>query len=217
MTRGRSRQGGFSILEVLVVVAIIGIIAAVAVPALRYAMLYAKATSIVSDFTVFRTALVEFHNDSGRLPGETGPGVAPPELEPYLGSRLEWSSTDFQLDWENWRAEDGTPVQPETGIAYGLTVRTADEGLVSLLRAAYEGEARHLPGYGYTFVIAGLGGGAGSGAPPPEPQPTPDSGDQPTPVPEPTPPENGGGALGPFGTLAALALLWGAARLREAA
>jgi hypothetical protein len=129
--------------------------------------------------------------------------VEPPELEPYLESKLEWREVDFAWDWENWRDDDGTLIQPETGVVYGLTVRTADARLVSMLRSAYEGETRELPGYGYTFVIAGLGGG-GSGATPidPDPQPTP-------------PGQNGGGALDPVGAVATLALAWGAAaRLR---
>jgi prepilin-type N-terminal cleavage/methylation domain-containing protein len=160
----RERQRGFSLVELLVVVAVIGILAAIAVPALRYAAAYARATRIVTDFNFFRTALMEYHNDSGQVPPETGPGIEPPELQEYLEGKLAWTEVGFAWDWENWRAADGSATQPETGVVHGLTLRTQDTGLVSLVRSAWGGgEAREIAGYGYVFVIEGIGEGAPSG------------------------------------------------------
>jgi type II secretory pathway pseudopilin PulG len=189
------------------VIAIIGIIAAIAIPALRYAVLWSQATRMVTDFNLFRTALVEYVNDEDAFPPETGPGLEPPELAAYLEGRLEWTEPTFAWDWENWRGPAGTPIQPQTGVVYGLTVRATDPALLQMIDTAWEGEGREIAGYGYTFVIEGVGSVSasdGNGDP-----------DPPAPTPAPTPPQDGGGALDPASAVLAAALAWAALRPRR--
>jgi len=66
--RGASRQSGFTLIELIVVVAIIGILATIAVPAMRTAPMRAKESALKEDLFTLRSCLDQFHADRGRYP-----------------------------------------------------------------------------------------------------------------------------------------------------
>lgn len=66
--RETPRQDGFTLIELIVVVAIIGILAAIAVPAMRTAPERARESALKEDLFTMRSCLDQFHADRGRYP-----------------------------------------------------------------------------------------------------------------------------------------------------
>lgn len=76
---------GFTLLELSVVLFIISVVAALAVPAIKKASLEARSTTVVNDLRVFAGALQTYTQEWGDWPaGNSEPGVFPPGMEGYL-------------------------------------------------------------------------------------------------------------------------------------
>jgi general secretion pathway protein G len=61
-------QGGFTLLELLVVMTIIGILAAIAVPALRDSPKRAREATLRADLFTFRSVIDQYKGDKGNYP-----------------------------------------------------------------------------------------------------------------------------------------------------
>ena len=64
----RNRQKGFTLIELMIVVAIIGILAAVAVPAYSDYTVRAKVTEAVSAVAPLKASVSDYYNATGELP-----------------------------------------------------------------------------------------------------------------------------------------------------
>jgi prepilin-type N-terminal cleavage/methylation domain-containing protein len=71
--RGR-RQGGFSLVELMVAMVIVSLASAIAVPVLQDATDKAKRNAMIADGKVLYDAFMAYHVDQGRFPSEFGPG-----------------------------------------------------------------------------------------------------------------------------------------------
>lgn len=96
-TLPRSRRG-FTIIEMLIVLAILGILGGIALPSLRGAVYRADATKVVTDMTAVRQAVFDYREDSGELPRTARWGTAPPQLAPYLdGLPFTYKDLEYRL------------------------------------------------------------------------------------------------------------------------
>jgi general secretion pathway protein G len=68
--RATRRQRGFTLLELLVVMTIIGILAAIAVPALRDSPQRAREAALRGDLYSFRSVIDQYHGDKGYYPAD---------------------------------------------------------------------------------------------------------------------------------------------------
>lgn len=153
MTTDRSREAGYSLLELLIVCALIAIVANIAIPGLYEGIYRAKASKIMEDYSTLRTMVHQHYADHGFYPLEVGPGTEPPELTPYLQSRLIWTHQDYQYDWELWVDGSGNPTEPSTGVLVGFSIVTTDAKLVYALRRLYKGTVLDTIPNHTTFVI----------------------------------------------------------------
>jgi prepilin-type N-terminal cleavage/methylation domain-containing protein len=137
----RSAQSGSTLIEVLIVVAIIGILANLGVPLTLYLAKRAQAQSIVNDFLVVQQAAIQYHSDRSHFPGECSTGEEPAELRPYMKGNVNWSNSglEVQFDWENWMNADGEPRYPAFGVLAGFTVETGNSDLLQMIRLVYPG------------------------------------------------------------------------------
>jgi general secretion pathway protein G len=116
---GRSQeagQDGFTLLELLVVMTIIGILAAIAVPALRDSPQRAREASLRGDLFTFRSVIDQYKGDKGNYP----PDLEILVKEGYI-RRIPYDPMTKKQDWvltmEEEPAEPDDPnVQPVPGI-----------------------------------------------------------------------------------------------------
>ena len=104
----RRRARGFTLLEIMIAVVIIGFLAAMAVPALQRVGNNAKLAKIVSDYRTFAQAFEQYASENGEWPANAGTAVVPPELgnraikadvwqeaQTAIGGRWNWDKNSF--------------------------------------------------------------------------------------------------------------------------
>ena len=69
-------QQGFTLIELMIVVAIIGILAAIAIPAYNDFTIRSKVTEMVNMAGVCKTSVAEFYQSTGQLPGTAQAGCS---------------------------------------------------------------------------------------------------------------------------------------------
>jgi len=96
---------GFTLLELLVVISIIGVLAAIVFPALGDAKQKAYLARTKAEFKSIATALEFYATDKNTYPSDVNRDL-PPGLEKYLGPGV-WPAAPWPnsiYDWDNWTA-----------------------------------------------------------------------------------------------------------------
>jgi prepilin-type N-terminal cleavage/methylation domain-containing protein len=153
----RDRRG-FSFVELLAVMAIIGLLARIALPRFGEVRTRALAARVVGDFEAVRVAAYDYHAATGQWPREYGAGVVPTELKGSLPSGFTFRRGDWTLDWENWSV--ATRRADRTGVVLGISVTTTDPMLrQEVIRMLGQGGGvRFTIGQRATFVVQSAGG-----------------------------------------------------------
>jgi len=123
------RRGGFTLVELLMVMAIVGILAGLAVPNLQNMITRARAAELAGDLEVVRIAALNYHAEYLTWPAETSDGEVPSELTEFLPDNFDFAAEGYSLDYENWSLPGGLPGDPNTTTLIGVSV-TTDEALL---------------------------------------------------------------------------------------
>ena len=147
---------GVTVIELLIIVAIIGVISTISMPLLSRALTQARAVAIIGDFRAVRVSAEEYQSQRSAWPAERGRGEAPPELAEYLQDQIDWSSpiwgSPVVYDWDNLIGQN----QAEAGVAVGFSVRQMDTVLRQAVIDSWDGPLAQTWGDGVTFVIEPL-------------------------------------------------------------
>lgn len=84
------------------VTAILSILAAIAIPNFKSALLKAKAVDAVADLEVVRIGVVSYLADTSAWPPDAAVGVVPTGLAPYLPDDFGFTKENYTLNYDNW-------------------------------------------------------------------------------------------------------------------
>ncbi len=97
---GNLRHGGFTLVEIMIVVAIIGVLNMIAIPAFRQARVSSTATQIANDFRVYSDAFTMQAADSGKWCPDSYPGGFPSQMEGYIRVQRFKATTSIGGRWD---------------------------------------------------------------------------------------------------------------------
>jgi len=103
---------GFTLVELMIAVAVVGILLAVAVPAYQYYVVRAKVTEGLNLIAKEKVAIAEFHASRGRLPDNFQEIGWPPATGSAHGGDAASFEHVFGYDSEIWRRVE---YQPKSG------------------------------------------------------------------------------------------------------
>lgn len=100
---------GFTLIEVLIVVCIIGILASIAVPKMQAARGHARATTIVGAMRAIRIGATIYYDSATTWPATATRGKVPPKLKGYLPEQGDglFSGDGWQLQWRSTSVRSG--------------------------------------------------------------------------------------------------------------
>lgn len=147
------QRRGFTLIDVLTALVLISVFVRIGIPMYERVIRQAETLRVESDFEAVRQAVVEYHIDHGEWPEESGPGLVPPRLAPYLDG-LPFVRGRYRLDWQHWPLPSGLPGVPAVRAALALSVITEDRALGAALVEALGSRGAHFAlGDSYTFIL----------------------------------------------------------------
>lgn len=93
-------EDGFSLVEVLIVVAILGIVVNIAVPVMMNAQAKADAAKVLADVDMIHDAVLNYRLENGSYPRTAGFGGMPAGLAPYLPAGFEFTYKDVRYRYQ---------------------------------------------------------------------------------------------------------------------
>ncbi len=121
-----SRRAGFTLIELMIVAAIVGILAGLAIPNLRTMIYRARAVEMAADMEVVKLAALNYQGDNHTWPAEASLGSVPTGLDAYLPADYSFVKDGYQLDYENWALPSGLPSDPSATLLIGVSVTVED-------------------------------------------------------------------------------------------
>lgn len=138
----RSRERGFTLLELIVVVAMIGILAAIVMPALTKMPVRAKEAVLKTNLHTLREVIDAYYGDKGHYPEALDALVeeeylrAVPE-DPFTGSAETWVLI-FEEEDADGETDPGPPPGPDEPAGPGVIDVRSGSPLIALDGTAYE-------------------------------------------------------------------------------
>lgn len=148
-----SRTRGFTLVEIMIVVGIVGLLAAIAIPVFNAIRTSSQATRMVTDFKTYRTAFEMHAFEMGTWPVDADRGTIPGNMNVYLKGNSFAQTTPIGGNWD-WDFDQS--------FAYaGLSVvdSTAGEGVMEKIDEMIDdgdlssGEFQKTEGTRYTLIL----------------------------------------------------------------
>jgi len=122
-------SGGFTLIELIVVIAIIGILATIAMPAMKHAPQRAREAVLKEDLYQMRSAIDQYLADKGHYPGSLDELVSEGYLRRIPEDPVTRSSQTWKVEYAS--AEDEEDLEPNGDEGGGpgiIDVRSGAEG-----------------------------------------------------------------------------------------
>lgn len=98
----RRGRAGFTLTELILVVVVIALLAVIALPNLRRALVKARATAVVGELHTVRVAVLSYLGDHHEYPPDETLGVVPSDLEDYLPEGFSFVGEGYVIDYDEW-------------------------------------------------------------------------------------------------------------------
>ncbi len=101
-----SNQRGFTLVEIMIVVTIIGILVTLALPAFERIQLRTRGTAFLNDGRVFSEAFIRYAQENGEFPrNQRGRENFPPAMEGYIKEEVWTRTTPLggNYSWDDYR------------------------------------------------------------------------------------------------------------------
>jgi prepilin-type N-terminal cleavage/methylation domain-containing protein len=147
----KSDRRGFTLIEIMIVVAVIALLAAIAIPSFLKARRRSRATKVASSLRVFGDGFIQYNLERGAYPDDTDLTL-PDGMEDYI-KQQDWDAGALGGNY-NW---DGPSYYPYAGIA--LVNITADQVMLEELDTVMDdgdmatGKLRITPNGRYTYIF----------------------------------------------------------------
>lgn len=96
---------GFTLVEVMIAVVIIGLLSAIAVPSFRKIQLNANSARVINDLRVFSGNFQQYNLAHGYWPEAQPAGTLPPEMDGYI-NRSSFEGTNALRSYWKWEVFD---------------------------------------------------------------------------------------------------------------
>ena len=144
---------GWTMIELLMVLVILGILVNIAVPALRLVRRRAEAAHVIGDVRAIQIAAQSHHADRGMFPPTEEFGVAPITMIPMLPQGFEFRYGEVAYRWHRYSLPDGLPAFPGQTVLLAVEVRTPSPELAATIRSLYRGRLTFGSATNIFFVL----------------------------------------------------------------
>ena len=147
----KSKLGGFTFVELLVAMTIIGLLANIVIPKAWEVRRRAEGASLIGDYGAIRTAVLDFYAAHSELPESGSMGSVPPDLVGSLPNGFTFSPNGAQYLWFKYP----TPVPLLGRTVVGIVVMIADDiRLANSVGGTYKGDDLYQFGSLLMFMIS---------------------------------------------------------------
>lgn len=146
---------GFTLIEMLMVVIVLGILAGLALPKVRESRRRAEAAAVVGDLSTLRVAALGYFGDANLYPATAAAGVVPTEFVKYLPKNFDFKSKNSTTyRWMRWGTAAGGVVgkAAASSAIIGVTVTSTDQPFLAQIAAVTQGTMT-VSGTTLTWVI----------------------------------------------------------------
>ncbi len=135
------KRRGFTLIEMMVVVVVLGVLVNIAVPAYRGIRLRADAARVIADFTTIRLAAYDNFASREFYPGHRGWTVVPTAFQSLLPGGFQFQYKTARYRWRRWSRRDGSPRNPNRQAQLAVQVRSSDRKFITAIRNQFKGDS----------------------------------------------------------------------------
>jgi len=153
----RPRRRAFTLIEILVVVVILGVLAAIVIPQFVGVTGDVERTSFISDVRIFVEAAGRFQIDTGAYLEDSSSGELPTGFEPYIQEEMWTRTTPIGGVWD---AElDSFGITSGLGVHFNGEGETRDDAYMTRIDEIFDdgdlatGAFRRIAGDRYYYII----------------------------------------------------------------
>lgn len=145
------RSNGFSLIEIVVTLVVIGVLAGIAVPRFQAAADRARAAALLSDARVAQMALLDYVVDRAAPPPPAAPGEVPQGMESFLPEGFSFARGSASFAY----GPGASGVWSESEDSLGVSIHISDDPalLAALQRMLGRGDGAGNGRWGSSLVL----------------------------------------------------------------